>query len=162
MVLAVEDSVVFPGETIFSVLHRELTTSKASSPGGCAKFWHQTLRGGHWPGGFNYPSPVLCWLLYQDLPHHRHYNSPGERILASPREHFLLSHASPWPDVRCAWCFLKSSRPPCYDGALPRLGTNSHRVTAYPRSVSSPRIADPSIKHWASVVKGNFFCKGNK
>lgn len=57
---------------------------------------------------------------------------------------------------------LRGSSPLCIDGDLPRFGTNPRKVSPYPRSVSSPRIADPSIRHWASVVKGNFFWKESK
>ena len=81
--------------------------------------------------------------------------------------HFSLATApsspsSPQPGFRVLSALLRCACPLFKDGDFPRFGTNPCVISPYPRSVSSPRIADPSIRHWASVVKGNFFWKGKK
>lgn len=107
------------------------------------------------PYSFIFVSPVGNCLLP------RHYDSRAWGLNFSLAT-VPSSPSSPQPGFSVLSALLRCARPLVKDEDFPRFGTNPCVVSPYPRSVSSPRIADPSIRHWASVVKGNFFWKGKK
>ena len=106
--------------------------------------------------------PVLCWFLPLGAASCADTTTPGPGGSISHRPPSLLPHPAPSQAAVDTVPCLRCVRPLFKDGDFPRFGTNPSVVSPYPRSVSSPRIADPSIRHWASVVKGNFFWKGKK